>query len=146
MFGISKYKAMIRSESGGTRTDRRRCLPAVARLEDRGLLSTIAAHAHVAPMTLNVHGPIVNQTAHVVHSHTLTSSVAHRAGAAHPAARTIHFPGGSVTVGHKGTRVIFPGGGVLAGRRGAIVRFPGGFVVAGFRGVVVKFPGGFISI
>jgi len=100
-------------------------------------------------MALSLHGPILSQSAHAAEVHSVTDQVARGERAASVAARrfrTIHYPGGSVTVNRWGTHVIFPGGSVRAGRFGAIVHFPGGSVLAGFGRTVINFPGGSITV
>jgi hypothetical protein len=120
------------------RSNRRRCVPIVGRLEDRGLLSAVGAElAHVAAVSL--HSP------HLAEVHSIANPIAQREVKAHPS-WTIHFPGGSVSISPGHTHVKFPGGSVHASRHGAIVTFPGGYVVAGFGHTVVRFPGGSITV
>jgi len=120
---------------------KRKCVPVVARLEDRGLLSAIGAEVASAmhlPVTV---GPQIAEV------DSATARFARReALAAARGAWVIHFPGGSVRTNRHGTHVTFPGGSVRANRHGAIVTFPGGFVISGLGHTVVRFPGGFIDI
>jgi len=107
------------------------------------------AGAAIAPAAVSLHGPVLNHSPQAAEVHPVTNQVARGQRAEIMAARrgrSIHFPGGSVTINRKGTHVIFPGGSVRAGRFGAIVHFPGGFVVAGFGRTVVRFPGGSIIV
>jgi hypothetical protein len=141
MFAKKEHRARAHGESDTKRSKGRRCVPGVVTLEDRSLLSTAGA--------LSLQFPILNHSPHAAEVHRMTNPTAHgqRAGiVAARSFRTIHFPGGSVTVNRHGTHVIFPGGSVHAGRHGTIVTFPGGYVVAGFGGVVVRFPGGSIIV
>jgi hypothetical protein len=121
---------------------KRECIPVVARLEDRGLLSAIGAG-----VASSLHGPILSAGPQVAEVHSMTSQLARRdALVAGRDGRVIHFPGGSVTINGTHTHVTFPGGSVHANRHGTVVTFPGGYVIAGFGHVVVRFPGGFINI
>jgi hypothetical protein len=137
---VSKKEDGARAHRGSetARSNRRRCVPVVAALEDRGLLSAVA---------VGLHAPIVAHSQRTAQIHSVTNQLArHEATVAARAFRTIHFPGGSVSIGRYGTHVVFPGGSVHASRHGAVVKFPGGYVVAGLGGTIVRFPGGSITI
>jgi hypothetical protein len=138
----TEHAVTVHNGSAAKRRKERRCVPVVAKLEDRSLLSTFGAPvAYGAAMNV---GPRVAEiaaaNAHLAHQEALLAAREARA------AYAIHFPGGSVHIKRHGTHVTFPGGSVRAGRFGAVVTFPGGFVIAGFGHTVVKFPGGFINI
>ncbi len=144
MFAKKQHVATVQDRSGTEMKNRRRWIPSVVTLEDRSLLS--ADGANLAAAAVNLHAPSLNQNAHTAEVHSVANQVARAERAAAPLIRTIHFPGGSVTINRKGTHVTFPGGSVRAGRFGAIVHFPGGSVVAGFGRTVVHFPGGSITV
>jgi hypothetical protein len=147
MFTKKEHLAAAHRRSDTNKSNRRRCLPGVVTLEERGLLS--AAGAALAPAAVSLHAPILNQSPLAAEVHPVTNRVARGERAEVVAARgfrTIHYPGGSVTINRTGTHVIFPGGSVHVNRHGTIVTFPGGFVVAGFGVVVVSFPGGSITV
>jgi hypothetical protein len=145
MFAKNDDVAAVRPGSDTTRSSRRRCVPHVAPLEDRSLLST--AGAHLAPFVVSPHGPMVAD----VHSGTTqlaraehAASVARTIEAEH--FRPVHFPGGFVAVNRRGTHVRFPGGSVNTNRFGTSVFFPGGFVITRFGHTIVSWPGGSITI
>jgi hypothetical protein len=138
MFAKKDDVAAVRLGPDMARKPRRRCVPRVAPLEDRSLLST--AGAPLAPVVVSPHSLVLNHGAQGEHA----ASVARTIEAEH--LRTIHFPGGHVAVNHRGTHVRFPGGSVNVNRFGTSVFFPGGFVITRFGHTVVSWPGGSITI
>ena len=109
-------------DSAATRNNRRRCLPRLVALEDRKLLSGVGSElAHAAS---SVHGPVLNNGTHAAEIRVVTNPVIRGQRAAIVAARTIRFPGGSVTINRHGTHVIFPGGSVARGSLRGESAFP----------------------
>ncbi len=136
----------LTSVSGSKRRNQRQCLPVVAKLEDRGLLSAVGAGV-AAEVASSLERAALNVSAQIAEVHSVSGPLARRSAlVATRDAEVIHFPGGSVTINRTGTHVIFPGGSVHASRHGAIVTFPGGYVVSRFGHTVVRFPGGIINI
>jgi hypothetical protein len=131
---------------------RRPCVPEVARLEDRALLSG----AHHAPVAVNVTNPTVHIAPPVSHALSVNAQVvratspsllatAHQKAEVH-AESYVRYPGGAVKVNRHGVKVHFPGGSVKVNRHSTSVTFPGGFVVVGYGGTFVHWPGGSIWI
>jgi hypothetical protein len=146
MFAKQEHPGTVCRGSDTIRRNRRRCVPGVVALEDRGLLS--GAGAELTHAAVSVHVPLPHPILHAAQVHAVPHALAHAEHAAIAAARAVrvHFPGGGVVVTPHGTRVVFPGGSVHAGRFGAAVHFPGGFVVSSFGRTVVRFPGGLIRV
>jgi hypothetical protein len=154
MFAKQDHIASARLGSGTTRKARRQCVPRVAPLEDRNLLST--ASVHLAPAAVSPHSLVLNHTAQVANVDAAGTIKAE-------SFRTIQFPGGWVAFNRRtahvsfpggsvnssrfgGTHVFFPGGSVNANRFGfARVFFPGGSVIARRGHVFVSWPGGSFS-
>lgn len=145
-----EHSEMVNRKSGATRRNKRRCVPVVSKLEDRGLLSAVGADVAAAAVAR----PTLVAAPQVAEGHSATAQLARRdalVAARHEApaarfARVIRFPGGEVVINRTGTHVVFPGGSVRAGRNGAVVTFPGGYVISGFGHTIVRYPGGFIDI
>jgi hypothetical protein len=137
-----EHAQTLSRRSSPLRRIRRSCVPVVAKLEDRGLLSAIGGQVAAA-----LHGPIRNAGPLIADVEPMTGQLARREAQVKARdALVIQFPGGSVKINRGGTHVSFPGGFVHANRHGTVVTFPGGYVIAGFGHTIVRFPGGFINI